>query len=140
VSQVDDLIARGRALCEQEKKAKAVAVLKRATALAPTNVEAWLELGMALYCWRDEQALAAFEQAIALAPGPPDDRNACFLKANALNNLLRYEEALAAVDQCLGLDAEFAGGWFCRSYVLRNMGRVAESEAAEHRARELGLP
>jgi tetratricopeptide (TPR) repeat protein len=45
---------------------------------------------------RDEEALAALEQAIRL---DPDDADAYYNQGIALQNLERYEQALAAFEQ-----------------------------------------
>jgi hypothetical protein len=53
-----------------------------------------------------------------------------------LENLKRYEEALAAYEQ--GFDPNDARDWNARARVLRALGRKAEAAKAERRAQALG--
>lgn len=92
MSQVDELIARGKALHQQGENAVAATVLQRATKLAPTSVDAWRALGQALSGWRNAEAQIAFEHANDLlrASRPPDDDVvARHNRANTLNHLGR---------------------------------------------------
>jgi Flp pilus assembly protein TadD len=52
--------------------------------------------------------------------------------------LERSEEALAAFDCALALDPTNALAWSNKAITLRRIGRNAEAEAAERRAKELG--
>ena len=80
------------------------------------------------------EALAAFEQALALDP-----TNAVIWrnKAGILNDMKRYTEALQAAEQALTLEPQSAIGWQ-RKAALRGLGRTKEAEEAEARAKALG--
>jgi tetratricopeptide (TPR) repeat protein len=59
-------------------------------------------------------------------------------KGRALEGLKRYAEALAAFDHAVELNNAYAYGLNGRARVLRALGRVAEAEEAERRAKALG--
>ena len=134
---VDDLLTQGRALTAQKRWAEALPFFERATDRAPSNAFAWFCKGNALYdLQRNEEALVAYDHALALGPALTD----AFVwnnKGNALNALQRNEEALVAYDHALALDPTLAAAWYGKAIALRALGRVAEAEAAERRAREL---
>ncbi len=101
----------------------------------------WCERGeIFLALGQEEEALAAFEQAILL-PGTGKDAAFCG-KGTALFRLGRYEEALDAY--CAGLeassldiDSQKRGLWHGKATVLRALGRFEEAVAAEQQLREL---
>jgi tetratricopeptide (TPR) repeat protein len=66
------------------------------------------------------EALAAYEQAIAL---DPRNFNAWNGKADALNRAGNFTEALAASDTAIVLLPTSTKGWINRGYILYNLGR-----------------
>ena len=54
-----------------------------------------------------------------------------------LSDLRRYEEALAAYDQAIRLDPNFAYAYNNKGYVLRDLKRYKEAEQAFEKARQL---
>ncbi len=58
---------------------------------------------------RAEEALAAYDRALALDPNDADTWNN---KGIALKALKRYEEAVVAYDRALALDPNYVGAWY----------------------------
>jgi tetratricopeptide (TPR) repeat protein len=125
---------KGNALNELQRYAEALVALDRALALNPNLAQAWNNKGNALdELGRDEEALAAYDRALAL---DPKNAGTWYNKGNALYDLKRYAEALVAYER--GFDPNDWRDWSARANVLRALGRTAEAEAAEKRAKELG--
>jgi tetratricopeptide (TPR) repeat protein len=94
--------------------------------------EQWLEEGNTLYgLKRNEEALAAYEQALRL---DPNYAVAYSNKGLALNQLKRYEEALAACEQTLRLDPNYAGTYNNKGWALNGLKRNEEALAAYEQA------
>jgi tetratricopeptide (TPR) repeat protein len=130
-----DLVLQGKGLRAQKQHAEAVALFERATRLDTSNWDAWFNLGYSQNELKNyQQALVAYEHALSLKP---NDAATCSEQAFALYNLKRYAEALAAVEQAL-TQGETALRWQNKADTLRQLGRTAEAEAAERRAKELG--
>ncbi len=125
---------KGVALNGLGRREEALAAYERALALDPNYAAAWYNKGVALNgLGRSEEALEACERALALDPGLA---LAWYNKGVVLENLKRYEEALAAYDR--SFDRNDHRDWSAHARVYRALGRVAEAEAAERRAKELG--
>lgn len=97
---------------------------RRALALEPRHVEALTNLGAILRrLGRPEEALAAYDQALAVSPDAEATHAA---RANLLNDLQRWAEALAS--------AERGGGHpvasNARGNALTGLGRLREAVAA----------
>jgi tetratricopeptide (TPR) repeat protein len=77
------------------------------------------------------EAIAAFDQAIALSPSPsPTHCQAWNGKANALSGLQRYAEALAAYDRAVAVNPAYHPAWYNRGRLLSEMhayGNALES-------------
>ena len=71
--------------------------------------------------------LRACEQGIALAP---QYAHGWSLKATALGDAGRYDEALAAAQQAATLDPADAGAWNVQGIVLYHLGRYEEALVA----------
>src|SRR5260370_744302 len=94
--------------------------------------EEWIREGNALdNLKRDEEALAAYEQAIRLHP---DDANYKNNKGNALENLKRHEEALDAFEQAISLDPNFALAYNNKGIALNELKRYEEALVAYEQA------
>ncbi|HTO09998.1 MAG TPA: tetratricopeptide repeat protein [Candidatus Binatia bacterium] len=110
---------------------------ERIAAPEPTQLEGWelsnkghslAELG------RPEEALACFEQALALAPSVYQIWNNT---ANTLNTLGRHDEALAALERAQALAPRYPGAWTNKGLALSGLGRHDEALAAHDAALEL---
>ena len=86
---------------------------------------------------RYEEALAAFEQAIAL--DSPHSALACHYKGLVLNELQRYEEALAAFEQAIALDPLERWSYGKKAEILELLGRPGEARHARSRDEELSF-
>ncbi len=51
----------------------------------------------------------------------------------------RFDEALAAYDQAIRLDSNYAFAWNNRGDALQQLGRTREAQQAYERARQLGF-
>lgn len=99
------------------------------------SVESWNTRGHIL-CESSQfdQALAAFERAIALAP---DNCTAWNYKGNALCGLSQYAGALAAYDKAVALNPMYHQAWFNRGKLLTEMG--AYENALESYGRAIAI-
>src|SRR5260370_21566426 len=94
--------------------------------------EEWIREGNVLEnLKRDEEALAAYEQAIRLDPNDADAYNN---KGNALYTLNRDEEALAAYEQAIRLDPNEANYYIFKGFALDDLKRYEEVLAAYEQA------
>jgi tetratricopeptide (TPR) repeat protein len=90
--------------------------------------EQWLEEGTAHYnARRYTEALAAYDQALGLAPNYADAYND---KGNALDSLGRGKEALAAYDQAISLTPNYANAYYGKGNILRKSKRYEEAITA----------
>src|SRR6266567_4730923 len=64
----------------------------------------------------------------------PNEAFAYGNKGDALNNLGRYQEALAAYEQAIGLDPNLALAYSNKGAALNNLGRYQEALAAYEQA------
>jgi tetratricopeptide (TPR) repeat protein len=97
-------------------------------ATSETAAAAW-ERGKGLYAQkRYEEALAAYERALALEPWESAYWNS---KGNALWDLKRYEEALTAYERANALDPKDAFAWTNKINLLKQLGRTADAQEAE---------
>jgi tetratricopeptide (TPR) repeat protein len=93
----------------------------------PDSAQAHYERGSALRdLKRLDEALAAFEKAIALNPGYAEAHNS---RGIVLARLTRFEEALAAFNQAIALKPDYAGAYNNRAIVLQDLKRHAEALA-----------
>jgi predicted O-linked N-acetylglucosamine transferase (SPINDLY family) len=98
---------------------------------APQAAEALVNRGNRLRQQRrHDEALASFEQAIALEP----DRAEAFLsRGNALQELRRIEEALASYDKVISLRPDHADAFYNRGIALMQLNRLEEALASYDR-------
>ena len=112
---------------DQENHEKALQVREELIAIRG-EADDWVSKGAHLCDLnRDEEALAAIEQAILLEPKDPI---AWFVKGISLANLNRNEEALAAYEQALGLEPSDAATWINKGNSLLRLNREEEALAA----------
>ena len=76
---------------------------------------------------RYDEALAAYDKALALKPGLAE---AWLGRGNVLNELKRCDEALAAYDNSLALKADLAEVWLGRGNVFNDLKRHDEALGA----------
>ncbi len=125
---------KGLALYDLKRYDEALAAYDRALALDPAYAIAWYSKGLALYALnRHDEALAAYDRDRALDPA---NAVAWYSKGAALYDLKRYAEALNAYDR--GFDRNDPLDWQAHARVYRALGREAEAQEAERRAKELG--
>lgn len=80
------------------------------------------------------EALATFEQAVALAPHP-----ATYVSMGTiLAKLGRFEEAVQAYEQALAVDTTYASAYTGLFEALSHLGRTQEAEQAKAAAKQLG--
>ena len=104
----------------------AAAAFEQAVALEPDNADYWFRLALArsrLSHWDD--AIAAYERVIVLNPSQVMAHNN---RANVYFRRGMYEEAAAAYQGALQADPDYIKALFHSGYVLRQLGRSAESE------------
>ncbi|MDB5440441.1 MAG: tetratricopeptide repeat protein [Caulobacteraceae bacterium] len=133
MTSIDALyLAKAKTLISYGQLGAACDAYLEALRLNPGNTQALVDLG-ALQAKRghDEQAQAAFADALAQAP---DRVDACIWRGNALYRLKRYEEALAMQDRALELSPDFAPIHYNRGNALLWLRRHAESVSAFDRA------
>lgn len=83
---------------------------------------------------RYDEALQAFEQAIALTP-----QSATYLsKGNVLAKLKRYDESLTAYEQAIELDPIYASAYAEMSETFEHLGRKQEAQRIREKAKQLG--
>jgi tetratricopeptide (TPR) repeat protein len=129
---VENLLAQGKALSAQNKYAEAVPLFGRATQLAPTNEDAWYNLGYVqeqLNHW--QESLAACEQTLTLNPS---NGKAWSSKARALRRMGRFREGLAAAKRAIRLLPDYAPAWVNKGSALLDLKRYDEALTALGRA------
>ena len=116
---------RGHALFNQGDYGAALGAYEIAQSLGGLSGDLLEHRAHALaHCRRTEDALEAYEQAIALHPRPGQ---LCCYQGLLLTLTERFPEAEAAFDRALRFDAHLADAWYNRA-ALRS--RLGESEAA----------
>lgn len=84
---------------------------------------------------RYDEALEAYNRALTLGLDDMTRVSVWHAKGEALEELKRYQEALAAFDFAFSPDA--SEDWETHARLYRALGRIADAEAAEARATEL---
>ena len=97
--------------------------------MALCKAEVLRELG------EDEEALAAYDAALALDPTSAEAHNGKGFVLEALQQPLR---ALVAYDQANFCDPQYAPAWHNKANLLRQLERYDEAERARKRADQLG--
>jgi tetratricopeptide (TPR) repeat protein len=130
------LIGFANLLDSNNRSAAAEPLYRRALALDEANAEAHYHLAILLSGLdRDEEAEHHYRRAVELEPDVayPHIGYGRFLARHE-----RYPEALAAYDRALAIDPDNAQVWHNTAIALRALGRTAEAEEVERRAKELG--
>ena len=104
----------------------AMASLRRAVALKPDSAEAMNLIGVVLGDEDEDQALACYDRALALAPGYPDALNN---KALILARRGQLDEAVALYDRAIALSPAFPAAHANRATALGLMHRLDEAVA-----------
>jgi tetratricopeptide (TPR) repeat protein len=103
-----------------------------AVAGRPEGAQALLARGNALReQGRYDEALASYEQALALAP---EHAEALLMRGNALQALRRFGEALASYDRAIALKPDHADVFYNRGIALNGLKRLDEAVASYDRA------
>jgi len=98
----------------------------------PNDARANAGVGLArLRGGRGEEALAAFDTALA---GAPEDAHYIFLRARALRSLGRVDEAIEATDDTLSRDPNNAAAIIMLMDLLAEAGRVEQTAAVAREA------
>lgn len=129
-------------LLQSGQPVQAVVIAESLTSQAPLAADAWQLLAMCLAgSSRPQQAEAAFERALRLAPGNPlVSRNfGVFLARHgkALRGENQPEAAEPVLRRALALSPEQAATWVDLGVVLRLLGRIEEALAAFRHAERL---
>ena len=83
---------------------------------------------------RNDEALAAYDRAIALEPKMAE---AYLGRAAVLKKLARLDDALASVDEAIAMKGDVGKMHEARASLLRDLGRDEDARAADARAAEL---
>ncbi|MGL5033887.1 MAG: tetratricopeptide repeat protein [Microcystaceae cyanobacterium] len=98
----------------------------------PETSEGWLERGLELANLGNlEEAIAAWDQALALDPNLPQ---VWHNRGSALGNLGRLEEALASFTQATTIQPENYQAWFSQGLVLESQGDNTAAIASYEKA------
>jgi len=81
-----------------------------------------------------EGARSHFERAVRMAPSSPDSHNNLGV---ALQQLHRWDEALAAFSRAVAIDPSFSDAWFNRGVIAGALGRWDEALASYGRALQI---
>jgi tetratricopeptide (TPR) repeat protein len=110
---------------EDEAPAEAALAYRRAVALDPDLVDAWVNLGRLVHEAGDAaNAVAFYQEAAAKAPGDPIVH---FNLALALEDAEGPAAAAAAYEAALALDPDFADAHFNLASLCEQQGRQAEA-------------
>jgi tetratricopeptide (TPR) repeat protein len=98
----------------------------------PTLLDAWYNKGATFYnLGKNEEALAAFDQVIAINP---QLEAAWYNKGMILYNLGRNEEALETYDKIIAINPQLAEAWYNKGIIFDKMGKNEETLAAYDKA------
>jgi tetratricopeptide (TPR) repeat protein len=134
--QVAPLLALATELLRAGRPADAIAPLRDAALLQPSNSSIQHDLGLAcLEVGRVPDAIAAFQRAVASNPRYTD---AYFRLGIALDKLGNIGEALAAYDRATQLLPSLTEAWFRAGALVYTLGHVGEAIGCFQRAAATG--
>jgi tetratricopeptide (TPR) repeat protein/O-antigen ligase len=108
---------------------------EEALRLSPRNAALWGEYaGFLLEAAMPEAALGALDRAVALGDREMPTQ---WMRAHALREVGRFEEALSAYDEIVEIKPELVGGWTGKALMLTKLGRPREAIEANQRAHQL---
>ena len=115
----------------QDNKANEAITLERATELAPRDVNAWINLGVAQQEKKIADAKTAYEKALAL-----NSKSATILSNLGViaNEAEEWELALRYFEQALEIAPNFAEAQYNLGVTLKELGRLDEAEASYNQA------
>ena len=123
----------GTILFQFENYLDAAPAFADAVRLNPENGEAWSYLARALWYEGDEPgAVEAFGRALRVIEEP----EAALLNdyGVALNDIKRFEEALAVFEEAISIDSNIPDYWFNKGNVLNNLGEPEKALASYQEA------
>ena len=124
-------INKGNTLLALGKKPEAKEAYRKATEVAPNSPAVWLSLGQALVTETPQEALPAFDRALALDP-----QNVAAKKWKGLTFLVleRYPDSIGLLKEATQADPNDAEGltWLGNAYL--NSGNQTEARVAYQRA------
>jgi tetratricopeptide (TPR) repeat protein len=136
---------KGTALAKLGRYNESFEAFDKAIELNPQTVAfVWLSKGEALNeSKRYDEAVKAYDKVIDLSPESATIPSAlaCCSKGDALLAWGKYDEAVKAYDKAIEqypLDAMGAQAWYKKGLALKALGRQAEADASNVRAKELG--
>jgi tetratricopeptide (TPR) repeat protein len=133
----DALVTRARLLASSSNRTwlrLAEDTLRRVQAIAPQHPRLPSAEAILFGHFKEyDKALAAIDQAIALAPTPGEKVQAEISRANTLRALERYDEAIAAYQHLLQSETDDPWLWHNLSITLTNVKRYREAlDANQH--------
>jgi tetratricopeptide (TPR) repeat protein len=126
------LFQQAYALHQQGRLDEAEPLYLKALSAAPKHADLLRMLGM-LYLQRGNWKKGAqmTESSLRVNPAQPEAQNNL---GYALQNLNRFDEALACYDRAISLNRVYAGAWYNRGNVLLSMGRYDEAVSGYRQA------
>ena len=122
----------GVLLIQTQRPEGGVALINRALAINPNDVQALYNRGNALVGLRRlEEALASFEKAVLIKPDYAEAHNN---RGNVLLELKRPADALASYDKALATAPHYADAHNNRANALKALGRLDDALASYDRA------
>ncbi|BAU44962.1 tetratricopeptide repeat protein [Leptolyngbya sp. O-77] len=123
---LEDVIPLTAALTRaRENLSETIEQLTQILAANPDNFPVWIVRGALQTQSNPQQALEDFEKALVLEP--EGNFIAHFGRGDALSQLERYEEAIAAYEQAIALKNDYPEAWMNRGIALYGSGQMIEA-------------
>ncbi len=128
-------LERARSALRRQEPKKALADARRARALDPKNLEAYMLEGNALrHLGRSAEAVAVYRLGLVHAPRQPE---LWFNVGTALADQRKFAESLKAYDRAISLSTQEAVFFLNRGYTLLELGRPADAAKDLRKALQL---